>query len=63
MIREIRDIQDLLRLALDMHKADWSELHSAFNRAFDNLETRFERLENIAKKLEAERREAEGRVA
>ena len=63
MIREIRDIQDLLRLALDMHKADWSGLHSAFNRAFDDLETRVERLENIVNKLEAERRETEGRAA
>ena len=63
MIREIRDIQDLLRLALDMHKADWSGLHSAFNRAFDDLETRFERLESSVDKLEAERREAEGRAA
>ena len=58
MIREIRDIKDFLKLAIDCHLADWEKLHAAFDRAFDDLERRFERLESNVAKLEAERQEA-----
>lgn len=63
MIREIRDIRDFLKMALDTQGHDWGTLHAAFDRAFVDLENRIERLESAVAKLEAERKEAEGRAA
>ena len=63
MKHEIKVIKELLRVALDMHLTEWANLGSGFDDAFDRLEARFERLESAVAKLEAERREAEGRAA
>lgn len=57
MIREIRDIQDFLKLALDAstipHKHDWSHHHAAFNLAFDDLEKRLERLDKLERQVQS----------
>lgn len=64
MKHEITVIKALLKMALDLHlEADWTHLHAAFDKAFDDLEARFDRLETSVAKLEAERRDAEGRAA
>lgn len=63
MKHEIKVIKHLLKLALDLHLTEWAELGAEFDRAFDDLESRFERLESAVAKLEAERREAEGKAA
>jgi len=63
MKHEIKVIKHLLKLALDLHLTEWGPVAGEFESAFDALESRFERLERSVAKLEAERREAEGRAA